>query len=111
MVLKCKKIRNVEKEVCTAEQKIAYNYAFQWYDIGRKILKTDIAEVGKFSAFADIENNVIKSIKEHKLDGNYNIDAIIIAFRNGFRNYCENYFIATDYKQIGEMFAIPYEVK
>lgn len=28
--MKMHKIRNIDKSVCTAEQKIAYNYAFMW---------------------------------------------------------------------------------
>lgn len=35
--MKMHKIRNVDKSVCTAEQKIAYNYAFVW----RETLKKD----------------------------------------------------------------------
>lgn len=40
----------------------------------------------------------------------YNPDAIIIAFRQGFVDYCDNFFIASDYKKIGSVFAIPYEI-
>lgn len=110
MVIKCKKIRNVEKSICTAEQKIAYNYAFNYVDLGKKILKADTAEINKADGFQQIETLVLKSVQSKKEMEKYNIDAIIIAFRNGFRKYCENFFIANDYETIGKCFCIPYEV-
>lgn len=110
MKLKCKKIRNIDKQVCTCEQKIAYNYAFKWVDTGKKILSSNMAEIGKSQAFMDIEKLVVKSIKENKIDKKYNIDAIVIAFRQGFRNYCNNFFIASNYESIGKCFIIPYEI-
>ena len=39
-----------------------------------------------------------------------NIDAIIVAFRNGFKSYCEKFFIASNYEQVGKTFAIPYGI-
>lgn len=110
MKLKCKKIRNIDKSICTCEQKIAYNYACQWYEAGKNILNSDCAEFVKSDAIMEIEQNVIDSIKLHEIDKKYNIDAIIIAFRNGFRNYCNNYFIAYNYEIIGKVFYIPYDV-
>ena len=67
-------------------------------------------EFVKSDAIMEIEQNVIDSIKFHEIDKKYNIDAIIIAFRNGFRNYCNNYFIAYNYEIIGKTFYIPYDV-
>lgn len=110
MKLKCKKIKGIEKTVCTAEQKIAYNYAFQWYEIGKKALKENETEIQKSNAMEYIENCIIKSIKNNGIDKKYNIDAIIISFRQGFRKYCENFFIANNYEIIGKCFPIPYEI-
>ena len=110
MKLKCKKIRNIDKSICTCEQKIAYNYAWEWYEAGKNILNSNCAEFVKSDAIMEIEQNVIDSIKFHEIDKKYNIDAIIIAFRNGFRNYCNNYFIAYNYEIIGKVFYIPYDV-
>ena len=56
MIIKCKKIKNVDKYVCTAEQKIAYNYAFSYIEFGKKILKADTAEINKTDGFFQIEN-------------------------------------------------------
>lgn len=110
MKLKCRKIRNVEKSVCVAEQKIAYNYAFSWYKSGKNIIKANTSKSIKYEAMFEIERLVTKDILNKKEMEKYNIDAIIIAFRNGFWQYCENFFIATNYEAIGKCFAIPYEI-
>ena len=111
MKFKCKKIKGIEKSICTCEQKIAYNYAFQWYDIGKKVLEdTSTTEANKSESMHYIEDCVIKSIKQNGIDKKYNIDAVIVAFRQGFREYCKNFFIANDYGKIGKYFKIPYEI-
>lgn len=110
MKIKCRKIRNVEKSICTCEQKIAYNYAFSYVEVGKKLFNSDIAESGKAHGMHDIESMVLAGIKRNGIDKEYNVDAIMIAFRNGFRNYCEKFFIASDYETIGKCFKIPYEV-
>lgn len=110
MKLKCKKIKGIEKSVCTCEQKIAYNYAFQWYDIGKKALEKANSGIQESELMHDIEVSVLRSIKENGIDKKYNIDAIIIAFRQGFREYCKNFFIAGNYETIGKCFKIPYEI-
>lgn len=101
--MKCKKINGVDKSICTAEQKIAYNYAFSWSDICRKTLNDK-------TAIQDIEKNIIENIKHNGIDKKYNIDAILIAFRSGFEKYCKNPFIAYDYDIIGKCFSIPFEI-
>lgn len=110
MTFKCKKIRNIDKSICTCEQKIAYNYAFTYSDIGKKILTSDITAINKSEMFHDIEKMVIDDIKRSGTDKKYNIDAIVIAFRQGFENYCKNSFIATNYQDIGDCFTIPYKI-
>jgi len=109
MKMKCYKIRGIEKSICTAEQKIAYNFAFMWIDSGKKILNSNMAEVEKSKAFSDIEKFILRDLEEEKFN-RYNHDAIMIAFRQGFENYCYNFFITADYKYIGEVFKIPYEI-
>ena len=111
MVLKCRKISGIDKNVCTCEQKIAYNYAFSWMNVYQRRTKglTNVAD--KSAVFQDIIDFIIKDIKSKKEMQKYNIDAIIIAFRNGFLKYCEKFFIASEYSEIGDVFKIPYEVK
>jgi len=106
---KCHKISNIEKSICTCEQKIAYNFAFMWFETGKKILNSNMFEVGKSEAFADIERSVSESLKAEEFK-KYNKDVILIAFRQGFRDYCNNFFIAAEYAQVGKVFTIPYEI-
>ena len=110
MVLKCRKISGVDKKVCTCEQKIAYNYAFSWMDVYQRRTKGLSNVADKMVVFQDIIDFIIKDIKSKKEMQKYNIDAIIVAFRNGFLSYCEDFFIAVDYQKIGEVFKIPYEI-
>lgn len=109
--MKCHKIRGVDLKICTAEQKIAYNYAFMWVDCGKKIFNSDSPESVKSEELQNIINSVIESIKRSGTDRTYNIDAIITAFRSGFREYCNNFFIASDYETIGKAFLIQYKVE
>lgn len=96
-----KKIPNVEKDICTAEQKIAYNFAFRYRDFdGHKEL-TDLLRV----VTADIKGNP-------KLMQRYDIDSIIHCLRNGYIDYRKNYpAILTDYKTIGKIFYSLYAVQ
>lgn len=110
MKIKTHKIPGIDKSTCTAEQKIAYNYAFSYIDIGRKILKADATEINKSDGLHQVEQLILKDICSREDMKKYNADAIIIAFRQGFRNYCEKFFIAHNYDEIGKCFAIPYEI-
>lgn len=111
MKFKCRKIRNISKNICTCEQKIAYNYAFQYRDIGQKILKQDVSNYLKSEALFKIEHWILDSLKKNKAMEKYNHDIIMISFKQGFVNYCEKEpTILTDYKEIGKIFNIPYEI-
>lgn len=110
--MKMKKIRGVEKNICTCEQKIAYNYAFSYRSILDKIYKSDSMQFVKNEAYNDIINNIITSIKRNEIDKKYNIDAIIHCFRNGIEKYINynNSGILTSYEEIGKIFFCMYEV-
>ena len=116
MKFKCRKIRNVPKTVCTCEQKIAYNFAFMWsVNCGEKFLDPNIPEFVKAEGFDNIMKVVLNSITngyDAEKFQKYNIDAIIVAFRQGFRKLCESpKGMCTSYEEIGEMFSIPYEIE
>ena len=104
MILKCKKIKNVDKLVCTAEQKITYNYACRYANIGKKILNADAPEFIKADGYFQIEQMVLNDIKSNVKLNKLNVDAIIISFRQGFKEYCKNPFIALNYASIGNCF-------
>lgn len=96
-----KKIPNVEKDICTAEQKIAYNFAFRHRDFdGQKEL-------------IDLLLVVVSEIKSNeKMMQRYDIDSIIHCLRNGYIDYRKNYpAIITDYKTIGKIFFTLYPVQ
>lgn len=101
--MKFHKIRDVEKTVCTAEQKIAYNYAFQDYDW---VMRSDM-ELWQYL------ESVTKRIKENaEIMRKYDIDSIIHCLRQGFINYCKSDTkILTSYAEIGKMFPSLYPVE
>lgn len=111
--LKYHKIRNVPLEICTAEQKIAYNLAWRahlWfgdqYDSAKK-------EGNPYFVLQDflIREVVPVKMKHYKMaHGNekYNIDAIYAALCSGIKEYFDNYFIAENYEQIGKVFKADY---
>ena len=110
MKMKCKKIRGIDKNICTCEQKIAYNYAFAWVNTYERRIKELTNQADKCIVFQHIVDFITKDIMTRDDMKQYNPDAIITAFRNGFINYYNNYFIATNYEKIGEVFSIPYEI-
>lgn len=101
--MKFHKIRGIEKSVCTAEQKIAYNFASADYDwVMRSNMKL----------WHYLENVASRIKADEKMMGKYDIDAIIHCMRNGFINFCKTKcHILTSYKEIGEMFPSLYPVE
>lgn len=63
--MKLHKIRNTDLSICAAEQRVAYNYAFNLYTTTMDT-ETAAEHIKKFYA------------------GNYDINAIVQAFKNGF---------------------------
>lgn len=113
MKMKCHKIRGVEKSVCTAEQKIAYNLAFRAHiSFGDeyKKLHTSVAKSEALSKIRDMQLKNFKSSYDYK-PGKFNEDAIFCALNAGLKNYIEMPFIATDYGKIGEAFPIVYGIE
>lgn len=110
MKIKCKKINGIDKNICTCEQKIAYNYAFARSETYKRRIAECTTEIQKSEVLQDIIDCIIKDISRREDMQKYNADAIVIAFRNGFKSYCEKFFIASNYEQIGKVFAIPYEI-
>ena len=110
MKMKCRKIIGIEKSVCTAEQMIAYNYAFSWRDCYKRRTKQATTAIQKDEVLQDIINFVVSDVLRRDDMKKYNADAIFVAFRQGFPVYIDNFFIASDYARIGEVFKIPYVI-
>lgn len=99
--MKFKKIPGIDKSVCTAEQKIAYNYAFRYRDFDGQKYLIDLIDV----VADDIKHN-------EKIMKQYDLDSIIHCFRNGYIEYRKNLpSILTDYETIGKTFFSLYPVK
>jgi hypothetical protein len=104
------KIRNVAKDICAAEQKIAYNIAFNLhlaYSDKWKKLETAAAR-SEFRAAL-----VSQGLENYRLSYDYkpdkfNEDAIFCALNAGLENYFNKFFIASDYETIGKAFPIYY---
>ncbi len=110
MKLKCKKIRGVEKSICTAEQKIAYNYAFANYINYDDEYKACTTEMTKSEILMQIRDCAIKDMTRREDMKKYNIDAVFVALNNGLKPYFDKFFIASDYSLIGEIFKVPYDI-
>lgn len=109
--MKMHKIYCVDKNICTAEQMIAYNYAFSHRSWLETIYKSDNTEVAKSEEYQDVISLVTKCIKDNGTDKKYNIDAIIHCFRNGIKNYMKQHSILNSYEQIGKTFVCLYDIE
>ena len=115
--MKYHKIRNVDKKVCTVEQKIAYNSAFlETFDY-REAWK---ASAEKFTAVARnefVHDAVEKCLKAVKISIEYgslkniqfDIDAVFCCLNAGMENYFNSpYSIISSYEEIGKIFPAYY---
>lgn len=107
--MKYHKIRNVPIDVCTAEQKIAYNLAFaNTYELS---IEYHAAQSGIIRAeiVRDAVNCCMTCWSYGPCNnGRYNTDAIFCALNAGIEKYLQKREIFTDYKQVGEAFPAYY---
>ena len=94
------KISGVDKSICTAEQKIAYNLAFSHSDYIKRSDMTIPEAVNKmlelYRAGYDYKPN------------KYNEDAIFSCLNAGLLDYLKKPFIASSFDQIGKAFPAYY---
>ena len=99
--MKYHKICNIPIEVCTAEQKIAYNLVSAYRDciVG-----------GSFSTWPEAAHWCVRmyTLGYDYKPGKYDIDAIFCAINAGIESFCEKPFIASSYEQIGKAFPAHY---
>lgn len=113
MKLKYHKIKNIPLEVCTAEQKIAYNLAFSVSDITKKAYEKCNTGLQKSEVIAESVDLCMKSWTSaydyESRQKKYNIDAIFSALMAGMERYInEKYHILNSYEKIGKMFPANY---
>ena len=97
--MKFHKIRNVPLNVCTAEQKIAYNLASSYADCIKG--KTWLCDT-------DISRWLLAIYMDSTQKDKYDLDGIFCALNAGTVNFVKHPFIATSYKQIGDAFPVDY---
>lgn len=112
MRFKAHKITKVDKNICCCEQKIAYNYGFMNFDILKKVKENCIA-IQFQESLQDTINSMIQSCEENGISKKYNIDLIVIAYRQAMNRDFLNHKtgILKDYEEIGRYFNIPYDIE
>lgn len=107
MKLKYKSIRGVAKNVCTAEQKIAYNIAWRLHlDHGDEYKHLEPG-LDRFQACVRM---IAEGLEEYALaydykPGQYNLEAIQAALEGGLQDYFDGkYHILGSYEDIGRAF-------
>ena len=110
--MKLHKIPGVEKDVCTCEQKLAYNLAFrihmsysdEWQNAkaqgkaARELLLEDL--VRRAMLGYDSYNDVTGTGKR------YTREAVKTALAAGLEKYLDRFFIADSYEHIGQAFPV-----
>lgn len=102
---KLHKINRVDWSICTAEQKIAYNYAQSYADIYAKIIRATPDSIKKEVYYGELFDAVFDELMESNCK--YYIQAIMEALYNGIRVYYQqNAPILTSYEAIGKAFPL-----
>lgn len=111
MAIKYHKIPKVEKSVCTAEQKIAYNIAWrlhltygdQWKN------KDNFCKMAQSDFIHELIRKGLEMWKNAEPNSKYDIDGIFSALNAGLENYFNTkYHIMSSYEEIGKMFPANY---
>lgn len=102
--MKFHKIRNVPIEVCTAEAKIAYNYAFNYLDIIQNAYNKCTCNFQKKDVILEGVKLIMENLSENAKN-RYDIDAIFCCLNAGLEGYInEKYHILSSYEEIGKIF-------
>lgn len=102
-------IGGVKKEVCTAEQKIAYNLAWRYKDYILSAYNKYVFQFEKSQVIRKSCYDLVGVFKENYPNTKYNIDAIFCCLGAGLENYINRkYSILSSYEEIGEAFPANY---
>lgn len=106
------KIRNVDLTTCTAEQMVAYNFAFMLRDLKFYAeYKTQVIQLHKSNIIGEAVQFASKWLCDEKerFEKKVDIDATICALRAGLENYFNrDYSIIASYAEIGQTFPALY---
>lgn len=109
--MKYHKIRNIPLEVCTAEQKIAYNLAFSLAGLYKNEYNSAPMQFQKDEVIRKAINFCIEIWKENPKHSakKYDIDSIFCCLNAGFENYIKNNCpIYANYEEVGKAFPALY---
>ena len=108
--MKYHKIKNIDKNVCTCEQKLAYNYAQAYCYNFKKAYHKAVTQIQKTDIVIQCRDFIIKQLSYNdKLMKKYDIDSIFCALNSGLENYIKaNCPIYASYEDIGNMFPANY---
>ena len=108
--MKYHKIKNINLQECTCEQKIAYNLAFSNAHLFKKAYENTPAQFNKSSVIYDAVKFCIKQWRNsYSYTQKYDIDAIFCALNSGLENYIKaGCPVLASYEAIGEMFPANY---
>lgn len=107
MTFKTHKIRNIDKSICCAEQKIAYNYAFSYRSILEKAKQNKKLQ----ETINQTINWMTKDFEREEINKRYNTKIILICYKTGIEKYLNGFSILTNYKEIGNIFSFPYDIE
>ena len=110
--MKYHKIANVDKSVCTCEQKIAYNIAFRLH-ISYADQFSEVNAINPGAARSNCADLAREGLKWYKMSysykpGKYDEDAIFSALLAGLYDYLSNFHIFSSYEDIGRAFPAHY---
>ena len=107
--MKYHKIKNVPLNICTAEQKIAYNLAFSNVHIFKKAYDLSPMQFQKSEVIHDAVNFCLRMWSYNKNVSKYDIDAIFCALNAGIEEYIKKGCpILASYEDISKMFKAYY---
>ncbi len=107
--MKYHKIKNVSLNVCTAEQKIAYNLAFSHAHIFKKAYNLSPMQFQKNEVVHEAVQFCMKMWGYNEKADKYNADAIFCALNAGIEDYIKNNCpILASYEKISETFTANY---
>lgn len=107
--MKYHKIRNISMNICTCEQKIAYNLAFSHAHIFKNEYNRMPMQFQKSNVIHEAVKFCMKQWSYNEKTSKYNIDAIFCALNAGLENYFKNNCpILASYEDIGNAFPARY---
>ena len=107
--MKYHKIRNIPLDICTCEQKIAYNLAFSHAHIFRKAYNLSPMQFQKCEVIHEAVKFCMKMWNYNENTYKYDMDAIFCALNAGMEDYIVNNCpIIASYEDIGKMFPANY---